>query len=182
LTGPPPDAPGTQRPGAIRRCRIPPLRFGEPMPTYRRRASAARPAGREPPGAVLHEQGHHPEAGKTEIARFAGRGPAAALFHAAANGAGLQRDRPRHHARAANRGDLRTRHLNTAHARTGRSPQPARQTGPPPQLLRRRRRCRGRRATCRRRHLSAGTFPRRSPRSARRGPITPTGRDLRHIG
>jgi hypothetical protein len=35
----------------------------------------------------LHEQGCHPEAGKTEIAHFAGRGPAAALFHAAASGA-----------------------------------------------------------------------------------------------
>jgi hypothetical protein len=31
----------------------------------------------------LHEQGCYPEAGKTEIAHFAGRGPAAALFHAA---------------------------------------------------------------------------------------------------
>src|SRR5262245_39298606 len=32
-----------------------------------------------------------PEAGKAEIADFAGHGPAAGLFHAAANGAGLQR-------------------------------------------------------------------------------------------
>ena len=31
-------------------------------------------------------------------------------------------------------------------------------------------------------HLSAGTSPRRSPRSARCRPVTPTGRDLHHIG
>ena len=169
-------------PGAIRRCHMPPLQFREPVPTYRRRAFAARPPRPGPPGVVLHEQGCHPEAGKTEIAHFAGRGPAAALFHAAANGVGLQRDRPRRRARTANRGDLRARHLHTAHARTGRGPRPAWQTGPPAPLLRRRRRCRARRATCRRRHLSAGTSPRRSPRSARCGPVTPTGRDLRHIG
>jgi hypothetical protein len=40
---------------------------------------------------------------------------------------------------------------------------------------------RTRRATCRQ-HLPAGTSPRRSPRSARCGPVTPTGKDLRHNG
>jgi hypothetical protein len=34
-------------PGAIRRCHMPPLQFREPVPTYRRRAFAARPPGRD---------------------------------------------------------------------------------------------------------------------------------------
>ena len=139
------------------------------------------PPAREPPSAVLHEQGCHPEAGKTETTRFAGRGPAADLLQAAASGAGLHWDRPRRRARAANRGDLPARHLHTAHARTGCGPRPARQTVLRPTA-----------ATpsavpCPPGHMPpsafiAGTSPRRSPRSARCGPVTPTGRDLRHAG
>ena len=48
--------PRSSAPGAIRRCYIPQFQFREPVPTYRRRAFAARPPGREPPSAVLPEQ------------------------------------------------------------------------------------------------------------------------------
>jgi len=50
--------------------------------------SAARPPRPGTAKRRLARAGRHPEAGKMETARFAGRGPAPGLFHASATGAG----------------------------------------------------------------------------------------------
>jgi len=89
-------------------------------------------------GRRVARAGHHPKAGKTEIARFAGRGPAAGLFHAAARGswppAGpASAPCPCHESRRSSGQGTFTR----PHARTCRGRRPAWRRGSPAPLLRR---------------------------------------------
>ena len=168
-------------PGAIRRCHIPPLQFTEPVPTYRRRniADPPPPAGnRRAPSCASRVSPRSCQDGDRPLRRArTGRRPASML---PPRELASSWDGPRRRARATNRGDSGrgtfTRpipeHAAVLGQRADRSSGPAAAT---PSGRR------TRRATCRRRHLSAGTSPRRSPRSARCGPVTPTGRDLRHI-
>ena len=89
------------------------------MPTYRRRACAARPPRSGTAGRRLRERGCHPEAGKTETTRFAGadRPPACSMLpprELASSRIGLGAvPVPRIEEIS------RARHLHTAHARTG---------------------------------------------------------------
>ena len=125
-------------PGAIRRRHIPPLpvlRTGANLSPASMCCPPSRPgtAGRR-----LARAGHHPKAGKTEIARFAGRGPAAGLFHAAARGswppAGpASAPCPCHESRRSSGQGTFTR----PHARTCRGRRPAWRRGSPAPLLRR---------------------------------------------
>jgi hypothetical protein len=146
-------------PGAIRRCHTaaPVHRTGANLSPANMRCAPA--PGREPPGAVLREQGCHSrswQGGDRPLRRtWTGR----RLVPSCRQRSWPSADGPRLRARSANRGDLRARHLHTAHARTGRGPRPARQTGPPA-TPRRRRRSRAAGP-----HAAADTYPLAHPRA-----------------
>jgi ATP-dependent Clp protease ATP-binding subunit ClpA len=100
----------------------------------------------EPASAVLREQGVTPEAVKTEIVRFVGRGPTADLFNAADQNAlasiGIDLDAVRARIEEVFGPGAFTRAMPEA----CRSRRPAWRKGSPAHLLRRRRRCRASRA------------------------------------
>lgn len=158
-------------PGAIRRCHMPPLEFREPVPTYRQGACAARPLRPGTAERRLARAGLSPGSWEDGDRPFRGARTGRRLVPCCRQrswpSAGSTstpcpcRESRRSPGQAPSRGPCPNRPQSSASAAD-------RFSGP---LLRRRRRCRARRATCRR-HLSAGISPRRSPKAARCGPVT----------
>ena len=167
-------------PGAIRRCHVPPLQFREPVPTYRRRACAARPPGnRRAPSCTSRVVTRKLARRRPPASPGADRPPTCFMLppaELASTGIDLDAVPVPRIEEIFRRGTF-TRPMPGQAAVLGqRGRQVLRPTAATPSAV-----------PCPPGHMPpsafiAGTSPRRSPRSARCGPVTPTGRDLRHTG